>query len=193
MENANSIFKVTAIENDTNVNGQALEFKDLFKCNPHQDNWGFKSWDDFFVREFKDIDSVRPICCKDDETLIVSACDSKPFALQTDVKEYDTFWLKGQPYSVAEMLNHYDEGVSKFVGGTVYQAFLSPTTYHRWHSPVSGTVVHTSIVDGTYFSEPTVTGFNYPEPPGDPNRFPDPAAPGKQQFKPLLSLSLSRN
>jgi hypothetical protein len=27
----------------------------------------------------------------------------------------------------------------KFVGGTVYQAFLSRADYHRWHSPVKGT------------------------------------------------------
>ena len=179
-----------AIENDTNVNGQTFKFQDLFKCDPKQENWGFKSWDDFFVRQFKDIDLIRPIACKDDKSCIVSACDSRPFALQRNVKRYDSFWLKGQPYSVAEMLKGY-EGASKFVGGTVYQAFLSPTTYHRWHSPVSGTVVHTSIVDGTYFSEPTITSFNYHKPSDDPNSFPDPAAPGKQLLDPLVSLLLS--
>jgi len=29
--------------------------------------------------------------------------------------------------------------VKDFVGGTVYQAYLSAENYHRWHSPVSGT------------------------------------------------------
>jgi len=28
-----------------------------------------------------------------------------------------------------------------FVGGTVYQAFLSALNYHRWHAPVAGTIV----------------------------------------------------
>jgi phosphatidylserine decarboxylase len=42
---------------------------------------------------------------------------------------------------------------------------LSATSYHRWNSPVSGKVVHTEIVDGTYFSEPTITGFSAPEGP----------------------------
>lgn len=41
-----------------------------------------------------------------------------------------------------------------FVGGTVYQAFLSALSYHRWHSPVSGTIKKAYIVPGTYFSEP---------------------------------------
>jgi len=27
-----------------------------------------------------------------------------------------------------------------FVGGTVYQGFLSPWCYHQWHSPVDGIV-----------------------------------------------------
>lgn len=45
-----------------------------------------------------------------------------------------------------------DELASEFVGGTVYQAFLSALAYHRWHSPISGTVVKTYIVPGAYYS-----------------------------------------
>jgi phosphatidylserine decarboxylase len=46
-----------------------------------------------------------------------------------------------------------DASVDDFVGGVVYQAFLSAFNYHRWHSPVSGTILKTQIVAGTYFSE----------------------------------------
>lgn len=45
-----------------------------------------------------------------------------------------------------------------FAGGTVYQAFLSAVSYHRWHSPVSGTVRRAFVRDGTYFSVPLFTG-----------------------------------
>lgn len=38
------------------------------------------------------------------------------------------------------MLAH-DKLAEQFVGGTVYQAFLSALSYHRWHSPVSGKIV----------------------------------------------------
>ncbi|RYP89231.1 hypothetical protein DL770_004498 [Monosporascus sp. CRB-9-2] len=41
---------------------------------------------------------------------------------RTNMQEHDTLWLKGEPYSVAETLNHHEEA-SKFVGDTVYQAF----------------------------------------------------------------------
>lgn len=40
---------------------------------------------------------------------------------------------------------------SHFVGGTVYQAFLDPWCYHRWHAPVSGTVVKSFKLGGTYY------------------------------------------
>ncbi|KAF7556273.1 hypothetical protein G7Z17_g1570 [Cylindrodendrum hubeiense] len=164
------------IEMDTNVEGQKpLTFDQLFKCDPIGDpiHWGYNSWDAFFVREFKDIDRLRPVAYKDDPKWVVSSCESKPFALQTNVKEYDTFWLKGQSYSVAEMLNHHPDA-SNFIGGTVFQAFLSATSYHRWNSPVEGDVVYANVVDGTYFSEPTISGFTNPEGP-------DPAAPDKAQ------------
>jgi len=51
-----------------------------------------------------------------------------------------SFWLKSQPYSLRDMLAG-DPSTDSFVLGTVYQAFLSGTNYHRWHSPVAGTIV----------------------------------------------------
>ncbi|KAI0201458.1 Phophatidylserine decarboxylase-domain-containing protein [Astrocystis sublimbata] len=153
-----------AIEDTTNIEGaqQHLTFQQLFQCDPEKDpaHWGFTSWDDFFVRRFRNMDAVRPVFAPADPKWIVNSCESKPFARQMKIKEYDSFWLKGQPYSVAEMLGgDVPEYTAKFVGGTVYQAFLSATSYHRWNSPVSGDVVYARVIDGTYFSEPTITGF----------------------------------
>ena len=86
-----------------------------------------------------------------DENVIVSACEARPYAIQTNVQEHDEFCMKGVSYSLANVLDN-DERTPLFVGGTVYQAFLSTTSYHRWHSPVTGTIVKTRQVDGTYFS-----------------------------------------
>ncbi|KAI0104961.1 Phophatidylserine decarboxylase-domain-containing protein [Nemania sp. FL0031] len=156
-----------AIEDDTNLEGENLKFTELFQCDPIKDpaHWDFKSWDDFFVRRFKNMETLRPVHFKEDTKWIVNSCESKPFSRQTKVKEYDSFWLKGQPYSIAEMLNYESTYVSKFVGGTVYQAFLSAMSYHRWNSPVKGEVVYAKVIDGTYFSEPTITGFSNPDGP----------------------------
>ncbi|KAK0431823.1 phosphatidylserine decarboxylase [Armillaria borealis] len=65
------------------------------------------------------------------------------------------------------MLND-DDLASQFVSGSVYQAFLSATKYHRWHSPVNGKVVKTVMIPGTYHAESPVMGFPNPD-PGAPN------------------------
>ncbi|BCJ31832.1 phosphatidylserine decarboxylase family protein [Actinocatenispora sera] len=132
-----------------------------FQYDPADEHWGFRSWNDFFTRRFKE--DARPVAAPDDDSVIVSACESTPYGISVDVQRQDRFWIKSQPYSLQEMLAG-DEAVDAFVGGTVYQAFLSATDYHRWHSPVSGTIVRAFRVDGTYYSEADSLGEGAVEP-----------------------------
>jgi phosphatidylserine decarboxylase len=134
---------------------------DEFEMKPDAQFGGFKSWNDFFVRRFKP--GMRPVARPDDHKAIVSACESQPYRIQTDVKEHDTFWLKSQPYSLRHMLN--GNFVEQFVGGTVYQAFLSAGNYHRWHSPIAGTITRLQKVPGTYYAEAASERFD----PAGPN------------------------
>ncbi len=130
---------------------------DDFIHDENKDNWGFKSWNDFFIRQFKPY--KRPVAEPDNNKVIVSACESQPVRISTNVQKLDKFWIKGQKYSLEFMLNN-SKYVDDFVGGTVYQAFLSALAYHRWHSPVSGTIVHTEVIEGTYYSESPNVGFD---------------------------------
>ena len=123
---------------------------DQFEHDPDDEHWGFTSWNDFFTRRFKP--GARPIASPDDDAVIVSACESTPYRISTDVERHSEFWIKDQPYSLQDLLAD-DAAVDQFVGGTVYQAFLSALNYHRWHSPVSGTIVRAYVQPGTYFSE----------------------------------------
>ena len=132
-----------------------------YQHDPTDPHWGFTSWNDFFTRRFRD--GARPVAAPDDDNVIVAACESTPFHIRTDVKRRDEFWLKTQPYSLEDMLGN-DEAVEEFAGGTVYQAFLSATNYHRWHSPVAGTIVRASLVEGTYYSEADSLGSDAVEP-----------------------------
>lgn len=59
-----------------------------------------------------------------------------------------------------------DPLAQQFVGGTIYQAFLSATSYHRWHSPVSGRIVKTRVIDGSYYAQSPTAGFD----PASPNQ-----------------------
>jgi phosphatidylserine decarboxylase len=80
------------------------------------------------------------------------------------VRRRDRFWIKGQPYSVAHMLAN-DPWTELFTGGSIYQAFLSAFSYHRWHSPVDGQIVRAYVQDGTYYSETPAEGYD----PAGPN------------------------
>lgn len=103
----------------------------------------------------------RPVASPDDDSVIANACESKVYNVERGVKLRDRFFAKGQPYSLLDMLGH-DPLAHEFAGGTVYQAFLSALSYHRWHSPVSGTVRRAFLREGTYFSEPLFEGVGEP-------------------------------
>jgi len=131
-------------------------FDEEFECDPDdpEGHKGFKSFDDFFTRKFRE--GRRPVAGKDNPNIIVNACENAPFGITHVIKEHDAYWIKSQPYSLSYILDN-DPLVEKFVGGTIYQGFLSPHTYHRFHAPVSGKVVSCKNVAGTYFSQPYYT------------------------------------
>ena len=133
------------------------DFNKDFKCDPDLPYHGFKSWDDFFTREFRD--GKRPVASPDDDSVIVNVCESAPYKIAKNVKRIDKFWIKSQPYSLQHMLAG-DAYTDKFVGGTIYQGFLSALSYHRWHSPVNGKVVKAYVIDGSYYSETLTEGFD---------------------------------
>jgi phosphatidylserine decarboxylase len=137
-------------------------FAEDFVCDPASPHYGFTSWDDFFTRQFRA--GARPVASPADPDVIANACESAPYRVSRNAKRYDRFWIKGQPYSVAHMLAH-DPWADLFTGGTIYQAFLSALSYHRWHSPVDGQIVKAFVHDGTYYSETPAEGYD----PAGPN------------------------
>jgi phosphatidylserine decarboxylase len=137
-------------------------FAEQFRCDPSEPHHGFDSWDDFFTRALNK--GARPLASPDDDNVVANACESAPYRVSKNVNYSDKFWIKSQPYSLRHMLSD-DDLAERFTGGTVYQAYLSALSYHRWHSPVSGRVVKAEVVDGTYYSESYNEGFD----PGGPD------------------------
>jgi phosphatidylserine decarboxylase len=137
-------------------------FEREFVCDPTLPHWGFRSWDHFFTRELRP--GVRPVASPEDDRVIVNTCEAAPYRIARNVSYRDTFWIKSQPYSIAHMLAN-DRLAPLFAGATVYQAYLNPLSYHRWHSPVNGTVVKAYVQDGTYYAEAASHGFD----PSGPN------------------------
>ncbi|KJA18817.1 hypothetical protein HYPSUDRAFT_144417 [Hypholoma sublateritium FD-334 SS-4] len=120
--------------------------------DPDAVNRGYASWDIFFTREIQS--SARPIDAADNKSLIHSACESTVYRIARGVQAHDQFWLKAQAYSLYDMLSIGADHsyVKPFVGGTVYQAFLSPQDYHRWRCPVDGVIEKAIVVPGSYYA-----------------------------------------
>lgn len=124
-------------------------------------HWGFESWNDWFTRPLKP--GVRPIDYN--PKAIVHSSDSYPLFYPPgtygtnptlNAQGDNHFWLKDHRYSLHDMFASRKMGITQlvndhFVGGTVYQAFLDPWCYHRWHAPISGTIVKSYRLDGTYY------------------------------------------
>lgn len=148
------------LTNTANLNGKTdYSFPDLYQCDPAAPHHGFRSWDHFFTRQFNW--DKRPVEDPENQNIIASVCESQPYRVAHNVDRRAKFWAKGMPYSVADILQH-DASTDDFVGGTIYQAFLSALSYHRWHSPVDGVIKKVVLVDGTYYSEPLFEDFHNP-------------------------------
>jgi len=166
-----------------NAGKTSYKFEELFECDPSKEHHGYKSWDHFFTRRFKE--GKRPVASPEDDHVIANACEAKPYKVGRNIAKRDHFWIKGQPYSLMDMLA-MDPLHEPFVGGTVYQAFLSALSYHRWHAPVSGKIVKAYPVQGTYFSEPLFEGL------GDPSTKSDVDQEGEKTGQGYLTATATR-
>jgi phosphatidylserine decarboxylase len=128
-----------------------------FQIDRSKPHWGFTSYNDYFHREIRP--SARPIAAPNDPKVIISPNDGNLVTIARDIRPQDKFWLKGEPFSLVDMLNR-SEHWERFVGGYVFQSFLSGANYHRWHAPIDGTVRKAHVVDGLMFSEAESAGID---------------------------------
>ncbi len=137
------------------LNKKAQQYNDLDSYvipDRNAPHWGFKSYNEFFHRDIKP--ECRPIDAPDDPSKIASPNDGVCWALERNVKAEDEFWLKGQPYSLRNMLNNNLEMTKMFVGGDVYQTYVNGgADWHRFTSPIAGKVLGAEIVEGYAWTE----------------------------------------
>jgi phosphatidylserine decarboxylase len=129
----------------------SLPFDQIYVCDSSKDDYGFASFDDFFNRTFRP--GIRAAEHTEDLRIIGGACESILYndPVNQVPKAGDKFWIKGESYSIKDMVNHDPEYADTLDGGIVYQGFLQVTGYHRWHSPVTGTIKKIVPLEGTYF------------------------------------------
>ncbi|KAI6155709.1 Phophatidylserine decarboxylase-domain-containing protein [Pisolithus tinctorius] len=125
--------------------GPDQTFQDFYVCIPDAAHYNFTSYDNFFTRELRPDQVIPP---DGDSSIVRSACSSTVHSFYTGLRKTERFCIKNTPYSLRHILAG-DDAVDTFVGGTLLQAMLGCTDYHRWHSPVNGTVVRTRLISGT--------------------------------------------
>ncbi|KAF9461635.1 phosphatidylserine decarboxylase-domain-containing protein [Collybia nuda] len=110
----------------------------------------FKSFNEFFYRKLKP--SARPIDKPDDPYRMVSAADCRLMTFAT-VDEATRLWIKGREFTVARLLgDSYKGQAERYAGGALAIFRLAPQDYHRFHSPVEGTIGPMTYIAGEYYT-----------------------------------------
>ncbi|EIN08718.1 hypothetical protein PUNSTDRAFT_102181 [Punctularia strigosozonata HHB-11173 SS5] len=111
----------------------------------------YGNFNEFFYRRLKD--GARPVQHADDPTAFCSAADCRLTVYNT-VDLAKQFWIKGKNFSIPNLLGvspdseqarHFDNG-----GLAIFR--LAPADYHRFHSPIDGTVGDVVDIPGQYYT-----------------------------------------
>lgn len=87
-----------------------------------------------------------------DPTRLVSGADCRLMAFET-ISEATKLWIKGREFTVARLLGDaYKDQVERYVGGALVIFRLAPQDYHRFHSPVDGTIGPMTYISGEYYT-----------------------------------------
>jgi phosphatidylserine decarboxylase len=117
---------------------------DQYQKNPS----GWLTFNQFFARQVKP--GLRPVAGIDNDDLIVSPADST-FKEKFHITEDSKVTVKyTHTYSIPELLegSPYQDA---FHGGLFAHAFLGPADYHRFRSPVRGTVLECRAIMGNVY------------------------------------------
>jgi phosphatidylserine decarboxylase len=108
----------------------------------------YANFNEFFARELKD--GARPVAEPEDAKVVSSPADCRLTAFPS-VDLATKYWIKGFGFTLGKLLGS-DELAAGFEGGPIVIARLAPQDYHRWHSPVDGTVKKVSLIPGAYYT-----------------------------------------
>lgn len=107
----------------------------------------FTTFNQFFYRHLRD--GARPIDAPALDAVAVSPADCR-LVVFTSVECTTRLWVKGAAFTVEALLQN-DQLAARFSSScSVVIARLAPQDYHRFHSPVSGTLGDFVSIGGTY-------------------------------------------
>ncbi|KAF5378946.1 hypothetical protein D9757_008734 [Collybiopsis confluens] len=127
-----------------------IEFHKLDMSEVRDPLESFKTFNQFFYRKLKP--DARPLGSPSDPYRLVSVADCRFMAFES-VNEATRLWIKGREFSVARLLgNAYKAEADRYNGGALAIFRLAPQDYHRFHSPVDGTIGKMTYIAGEYYT-----------------------------------------
>ncbi|KAF9422403.1 hypothetical protein BGZ94_008592 [Podila epigama] len=127
------------------IKAYKLDLSELLQPNINE----YPSFNAFFYRQLKP--DARPIYAHDDPNIIVSAADCR-LCVYESISTATQVWIKGKTFSIPRLVRD-DALAAQFEGGSLAIFRLAPQDYHRFHSPVQGTVVSDpNKITGTYYT-----------------------------------------
>ncbi|SPQ96763.1 unnamed protein product (mitochondrion) [Plasmodiophora brassicae] len=108
----------------------------------------YSTLNEWFERRIRP--DLRPIHMPGDPTVLTSGADSRTTVFKS-VPEDSAMWLKGNYLTVGQLLN-FNAYWDTFAGGSAVIHRLAPQDYHRFHSPMTGTVLSQDFVSGPLYS-----------------------------------------
>ena len=129
---------------------------DEYVYDPEKPHGGFTSWNEFFIRPFKDFDASRPVVPDPTGKVVISPVDGQVWKISKQVQRQAAFDIKGEQYYLTDLLAEEADSplLQPFVDGLAVQIVLMPFNYHRWHSPVTGTIRKVRTIAGYFFAQP---------------------------------------
>jgi phosphatidylserine decarboxylase precursor len=117
----------------------------------YEDPSNWHSFNDFFSR-YLSSESARPIAAPEDDSVVVSPADAVPQGTwqideNSELATEDGVHVKSSRFnSIAMLLGEDNKYRDAFAGGTLTHTFLDVNDYHRYHFPVSGTILDVGII-----------------------------------------------
>lgn len=97
----------------------------------------YTSLNDFFSRRYKEPLPVEK------SSIVAPACSTISIHKNNDV--FTRMVVKGCDYALEDVGLYPPEDLSQYAKHHVVLGYLSPTDYHRFHAPMSGTCIHCSM------------------------------------------------
>jgi phosphatidylserine decarboxylase len=117
----------------------------------------YRSFNEWFARQFKDIDVQRPVAQPDNDRVIVFPAESTfvgQWAISSGVgaplSAPPSIVVKHIEWSIEELLQD-TEYKDTFAGGIFCHSYLNVFDYHRQHTAVSGTVLDAKFIPGQVY------------------------------------------